>query len=201
MDTIYHYMSEQLSTIEHDASVLSAAVKFREDSVHALVVTKNHDYIGVLTEVDIVGKVVAEGSNPKEITVSTIMKQPIIALDRNLPISVALQTMSKNNVRHILVTNQGKITGVLSIKDVARFYCERIKDPIVQFWSNYECLLDKAPFEYAIEKLLGEMVIHLGEESKAGRAIKDNKPRSEIAKIAKEEGLTDLAQILELQID
>jgi CBS domain-containing protein len=201
MDKIYNYMTEQLKTIEHDASVFEAAVKFRDLNIRSLVVTQNQEYVGIITDVDISRKVVAEGINPKEIAVSSIMQPPTIRLDKKLPMTVALQTMKKNNVRHVLVTDQSKIVGILSIQDFASFYCNMLNDPILQFWSNYECLLDKAPFDYAIEKLLKGMVEHIGEESKTGQAIKNNKSIAEIAQIAEEEGLDDLKQILRLSVD
>ena len=181
--------------------MLEAAIKFRENSVHSLVVTHNQDFVGIITEVDIIRKVVAEGLSPKEITVSSVMQPPTVKLDKKLPMVIALQVMRKHNVRHILVTDQTKIVGVLSIKDFASFYCDMVKDPVVQFWSNYECLLDKAPFDYAIDKLLNGMIDHLGEESKTGKAIRNNKPRAEIARIAEEEGLEDLKQILQLSVE
>lgn len=199
MDPIYKFINGQLLTIDHEASVHDAALKLRDEDVHALVVSREGDYVGIITDADLVRKVVAEGRVPEKTAVSVVMEQPIIILDQNLPMSMALQAMKKNKVRHIVATRQTRVTGVLSAHDFMRHYCTNTKDPIAHFWSNYECFLDEDSFKSAIDDLLRETVEQVGTRSATGQAIKDNKPIEEITRIAKREGLLDLAQILELQ--
>ena len=199
MDKIHHYMNEKLQTIEHNNSVKDAAISFRDGDTHSLVVTQEQKYIGIITEVDIARKVVAEGLDPDAIIISDIMEKKPIKLDKKLPMTIAFKTMKQNNIRHILVTDDSRIVGILSMRDFSKFYCG--KDPISHFWSNYECLPDEEKFENAIDKLLKEMIDHLGEESNTAQAIKDNKSREEIVKLAEKEGLEDLKQILQLQAD
>jgi CBS domain-containing protein len=201
MDKIYQYMNEKIHTIEHNTPVKAAAISLRDGDTHSLLVTLQQEYVGIITEVDIARKVVAEGLDPNETTVSAIMEKNTIKLDKKLPMPIAFKTMKDNDIRHILVTDESKIAGILSIKDFSKFYCGLIKDPIIHFWSNYECLLDETAFNEAIEKLLTEIIDFLGEESKTAQAIKNSNSRAEIIKFAEQEGLEDLKQILQLQAD
>jgi len=191
-------MNEELHAIEGNTSVKTAAINFRDGDTHSILVTNEQEYVGIITEVDITRKVVAEGLDPNKTTVSAIMEKNTVKLDKKLPMPIAFKAMKENNIRHILVTDESKIIEILSVIDFLKFYCGLTKDPIIQFWSNYECLLDEQAFKNAVKKLLREIIDHLGEESKTAQAIKNNKSRAEIVTIAEQEGLENLKQIFQL---
>mgnify|MGYP001989995864 CR=1 FL=1 len=143
-------------------------------------------------------KVVAPGFNPKEVKVASIMEHPLITLDASLPMNEALLSMKKNHIRHIIVTVDSKVTGILSISDFAHYHSKTISDPVSEFWGNSEVLLDNNMFNYAMEKLLDGMANKLGDESETGKAIKNEEPLLTITQHAIDEGLKDFADILKL---
>ena len=63
----------------------------------------------------------AKGGNPEEMRVSDIMTS-IQSMDRFLPIEEANQFMHKNKIRHLAITEDNKIVGILSIKDLVAYY-------------------------------------------------------------------------------
>jgi len=113
----------------------------------------------------------------------------------------ALLSMKKNHIRHIVVTVDGEVAGILSIHDFAHYHSRKISDPVSAFWSNSEVLLDEGMFKYALDKLLSGMADKLGDKSKTEKAIRNKEPLAIIAQQAKEEGLNDFFDILNIAID
>jgi signal-transduction protein with cAMP-binding, CBS, and nucleotidyltransferase domain len=201
MDKIKDHMNKFSSTINSDASAKEAACMMQDNSISSIMVKEGDDYIGIVTHRDMSEKVVAPGMDPNKVKVVSIMESSFITLDASLPMNEALLSMKKNHVRHIIVTVDSKVEGILSITDFARYHSQTISDPVTKFWSNSEVLLDDNMFSYAMEKLLDGMVGTLGDTSKTGKAIRDGEALQNIAQYALEEGLNEFVDILKLSTE
>jgi CBS domain-containing protein len=85
------------------------------------VVDTNDRVIGVVTDRDIVCRVVAEGKNPVGYTAETCMSQPVVTVDENTPIEDVVATMEKHQIRRVpVVADGGCCAGIISQADVAR---------------------------------------------------------------------------------
>ena len=60
--------------------------------------------------------------NPEATRITEIMTSPILSLDRYLPIEEANRFMHKNKIRHLAVTEEDKIVGILSVKDLVSYF-------------------------------------------------------------------------------
>jgi signal-transduction protein with cAMP-binding, CBS, and nucleotidyltransferase domain len=60
--------------------------------------------------------------DPKTTKISAIMTQPILSIDGHLPVNEANAFMAKNKIRHLAVSENEKIVGMISIKDLVAFY-------------------------------------------------------------------------------
>lgn len=198
MDTIRLYMHKDIKVIKSEASAKEAACIMRDSSISSLLVMEKDDYVGILTHRDMSEKLVAEGLDPNGVKAASLMESPLITLEASLPMNEALLAMKKNQIRHIVATVDGKIAGVLSITDFARYHSLSIADPVSEFWSNSEALLDENTSNYALDKLLHGMADKLGDESKTARAIRDKEATPSIIQYAVGEGLNDFADILKL---
>jgi hypothetical protein len=72
------------------------------------------------------------------------------------------------------------------------------KNPISDFWDNYDCLLQRDSFGSAIDVLLEEFRLLIEDSSKTAQAIDKQEPLDSIATCAREENYYDLAEILGL---
>ncbi len=201
MDKIKDHMNEKLLSIHSEASAEEAACMMRDNSISSIVVMTGDDYVGIVTHRDMSEKVVASGAIPGEVKAAAIMESPLVTLDASLPMNEALLSMKKNRIRHIVATVDGKVVGILSITDFARYHSQTISDPVAEFWSCSEVLLDDKMFQYAIKKLLDGMAAKLGDASKTGKAIRDSETLQNIVQYASEEGLSDLVDILKLSTE
>ncbi len=111
-------VSQKIFSIESDRTVLDLAHQMTEKKVGSLLVTRDGKYIGIATEVDIVRKVVNKELHPKETSVSSIMSAPLITIEANASFMEANDKMEENNIRHLVVTKEGTIVGVLATRDL-----------------------------------------------------------------------------------
>ncbi|MBT6716835.1 MAG: CBS domain-containing protein [Nitrospina sp.] len=125
-DCVKDYMDGKIVTIDPEASATNAAKLMLEHKIGSLVVKKDGTYLGVLTEGDISRKVTALEIAPNEIPVKNIMSKDILAIDGRSTMRKAFLEMNKRKIRHIAVTDNGRYIGILSIKDFANYYSNRI---------------------------------------------------------------------------
>jgi len=121
MAELGEFMSSPVLRIDSAGSVQDAAILMEKSHVGSLVVEEYGDDVGIITERELSQKVLAKGGNPEEMTVSDIMTS-IQSMDRYMPIEEANIFMHKNKIRHLAVTDDDKIVGVLSIKDLVAYY-------------------------------------------------------------------------------
>lgn len=124
LDDIGDYMSSPVFSIAHDSTVQEAAQYMRVSNVGSLLIKEFDDFVGIVTETDLTRKVVGGGLNPETTPISKIMTQPVHSIDRFLPVEEANQYMHENKIRHLGVTEDEKIVGMLSIKDLVAYYAK-----------------------------------------------------------------------------
>ncbi len=124
LDDIGDYMSSPVFSIDHDSTVQEAAQYMRVSNVGSLLIKEFDDFVGIVTETDLSRKVVGGGLSPETTPISKIMTQPVQSLDRFLPIEEANQFMHEKKIRHLAVTEDDKIVGMLSIKDLVAYYAK-----------------------------------------------------------------------------
>lgn len=124
LDDIGDYMNAPVLSIAHDSTVQEAAQYMRVSNVGSLLIKEYDDYVGIVTETDLTRKVVGGGLNPEATPIANIMTQPVQTMDRFLPVEEANKYMHKNKIRHLAVTENGKIVGMISIKDLVAYYAK-----------------------------------------------------------------------------
>lgn len=102
-----------------DITVQEAAALMRSRKVDSCFVGFEKP-LGIVTERDIVRKVVAENINPSEITIDGIMTTPIVVIDPFASLQDALQMMKKCNVRRLPVIEHNRLIGVITQQDILK---------------------------------------------------------------------------------
>ncbi|HLG21412.1 MAG TPA: CBS domain-containing protein [Candidatus Manganitrophaceae bacterium] len=111
-------MRREIYTIDVSSTAQEAARRMDEKKIGSLMVTDEGEITGIITETDLVRKVIGYGLTASRIPVGAIMNTPIIDIDINGSIQEANQIMAAKGVRHLAVTEGGKIVGILSIRDL-----------------------------------------------------------------------------------
>ncbi len=122
MSKISEYMSTPVLTTDPDILASDAIDKMFENKVGVLLVEKNGEYVGIFSRIDWMHLVLRGECDPKVVKVSLIMSSPIITVDKNETLAKASFLIEENNIRHIAVTEYGKIIGMLSVRDLEKYY-------------------------------------------------------------------------------
>lgn len=122
MEEVRHFMEESISTVDSEATVKMAAEIMQENSISSLLVDKSGEYTGILTDADLTRKLVAKNLDPEQTAVSVIASNFVYTIEANCSMADAYNCMKEKNIRHLAITINGKISGILSIKDFANFY-------------------------------------------------------------------------------
>ncbi|GAB3025450.1 CBS domain-containing protein [Natronobiforma cellulositropha] len=103
--------------VSESDTVLDAVRLMREERVGYVLVVRGADPVGILTEWDVLGLVAAEES-PKTTLLETAMSAPVLTVEASLPLSDAATKMTTDNIRHLVVTDEEDVLGVLTQRDV-----------------------------------------------------------------------------------
>jgi len=111
-------MTRQLVALPAGTSVVEAARAMNNNKIGSVFVEQNESIVGIVTEPDIVRKVVGESKQPFFVSVESIMSSPVIGIDERRPITEAADLMQQHGTRHLAVMKSGAIVGVLSVRDL-----------------------------------------------------------------------------------
>lgn len=115
-------ISKNLIVVDIKSNIYEVADTMKRYDVGFVPVSDNNKIVGVLTDRDIVTKIVA---NKDELIESYISKP--ISIDLNDSIENALTLMSKHKIKRLLVSSDNKLVGILSISDLLNTDCNYIK--------------------------------------------------------------------------
>jgi CBS domain-containing protein len=119
---IIDYTSRNIKTIPADATVQEAGRMMDTFSVGSLLVVKDGRYAGIVTDTDLARKGAARGINPEKEPIKSLMSSPIITIEGDRSVEETQAFMKARGVRHLAVTEEGTIVGIVTLSDVIRYY-------------------------------------------------------------------------------
>jgi CBS domain-containing protein len=126
MGQIRDIMCKDVITVEDDKSAADAAKIISENDISFLVIIKDDLPIGVLSEKDFVRKLAAVNKNAVDTPISEIMSYKFRWVEPTTPIEDAIQKMLNNNIRRLLVLEDGKLVGVITQTDLAAYLRDQL---------------------------------------------------------------------------
>jgi CBS domain-containing protein len=126
-------MNNHVESVLPNSTVLQAAKKMRDLNVGIIpVINESGNIEGLLTDRDIVVRVLADELNPSNTSVREVMTADIQFCSENSSIEEAAKIMERHKIRRILVKNDGKITGIISLGDIALNVKEQLSGEILK---------------------------------------------------------------------
>lgn len=113
--------AEKFVKVDRDVNVRTAAEIMRENGVGSVFVTREGSIIGILTDTDLVRRLVAVGSDPNQTTVEQIMSAPILMIEENKTLLDANDLMAREHIRHLGISKDEKLVGMISVRDLVVF--------------------------------------------------------------------------------
>jgi CBS domain-containing protein len=113
-------MTSDPRTIERSTSVQEAARMMRDEDVGPMPIVENGSITGILTDRDIVLRVVAEGKDPSSTTAGDVASRDLVTIDPDQTLDEALRLMAQHQIRRLPVCEEdGKLVGIVAQADVA----------------------------------------------------------------------------------
>jgi len=114
-------MSSPVVTIDEARDMVEVAKIMGADNIGSIIVTGVDGHpVGIVTERDIVVRVVARGAVPKDVKAKDVMTSPLRTVDPEMSLIDAMTLMSRLNIRRLGVTYKGELVGVISDRDILR---------------------------------------------------------------------------------
>jgi len=113
-------MVKSVITLPVDASAYDAVKLLNKNKIGCLVVVYNREIVGILTERDLLERVLEKCRNPKEIRVSQIMTEHVIVGKPNMELSEATRIMFENGVKKLPIVKGNNLVGIITLTDIAR---------------------------------------------------------------------------------
>jgi CBS domain-containing protein len=114
-------MIQNVVTVEEAVSVKKALEIMNKHEIGCLIVTKRGKPIGIVTERDMLTRVLAELRSPDKTKIAEIMSRPLIVADPQMDLEEAARLMFKMKVKKLPVVSNGKLVGLVTLTDIARF--------------------------------------------------------------------------------
>ena len=119
-------MRRDIEEVSSDTPLREAARRMRDKRIGSLLIHSGENKIGIISETDFVRKAIAEGLDTDTTRVESIMSQPIITIDIDKTAKEANDLMATKGIRHLAVTDKGKIVGIISVRDLVICFKNRL---------------------------------------------------------------------------
>ena len=113
-------MVKNVVTLQKDASVHEAVQLLNKHKIGCLIIVNNDEIAGIITERDLLERVLEKCKNPKETKVSEIMTRSVITGTPDMDTLEATRLMFKLKVKKLPITEGNRLVGIVTVTDIAR---------------------------------------------------------------------------------
>jgi signal-transduction protein with cAMP-binding, CBS, and nucleotidyltransferase domain len=116
---IKEIMTSPVASVSPDSYVKKAVELMVKSDIGVVVVLDEEGYsVGILSERDIISRVVAKGLDVETTRVEAVMTAHPLSLSMETQVSEAFLLMKERNFRHVPITSEDKVVGIISVKDI-----------------------------------------------------------------------------------
>ncbi|MDH4302057.1 MAG: CBS domain-containing protein [Nitrospira sp.] len=120
MVTVGNLMQKEIVTVDVGTSVVETAKLMRACNVESVLVARQAQIVGIVTESDIVKKFVGAEKAAYFVPIEEIMSSPIPGIEERRPLTEAADLMDRHRTLHLGVTKGGALVGLVSVRDFLR---------------------------------------------------------------------------------
>ena len=120
-------MATEVAIMDEDVSVKKAAEVMSQEGVSAIIVTVEGTAKGIVTERDILKRIVAEDKNARKTKVRQIMSSPLVTIEPSTDLEEAARLMFAKKIKNLPVTHENRLIGLINLQDICRLQPEILK--------------------------------------------------------------------------
>jgi CBS domain-containing protein len=130
--SISEVMTRDVRATEPSAAIVDAAKTMASEDIGPIPVVEGGRIVGIVTDRDIVVRVIATGKDPRSTTVGEIASSDLLTVSPDDDLDAALTMMAQNQVRRLPVVEGDRLVGILAQADVARLGEEKKTGEVVE---------------------------------------------------------------------
>jgi CBS domain-containing protein len=119
-------MVKEVITIDENATVKEAAEIMNKFEIGCLIAVRKGKAMGIITERDLLKRVVAEAKNAHKTRVKDVMSSPLVVVEPNMDLEEAVKLMFQMKIKKLPVVDGKRLAGLVSLTDIARFQPQMI---------------------------------------------------------------------------
>jgi CBS domain-containing protein len=165
-ERVSKYMTTRFTQVISTDHVYRAARTMQQNGTTEAVVVDHEVPVGIITERDILYKVVAAELDPRRVEAKDIMSAPLEAIEDNAKVADAISKMSTLGIRRLGVTRQGKIVGLITQKAIVSGDVGHVSLPELAIPDSFAC-----PYCNAVVKTRDELSKHIDRTHMGGAGL------------------------------
>ena len=120
-------MTTEVAVMDEAVSAKKAAEIMAQEGVSAIIVTVEGKAKGIVTERDILKRIVAEDKNAVKTKVKEIMSSPLLTIESSTDLEAAARLMFEKKIKNLPVTHEKRLVGLINLQDICRFQPEILR--------------------------------------------------------------------------
>jgi malate dehydrogenase (oxaloacetate-decarboxylating) len=112
-------MSTNVNVFENESSALEVVKAMSDCDVDYAIVVQSRKPTGIITERDVIVRMLTQGLDPKAVIARAIYTNPLVTIEETATVEEAAKLMKEWKIKHLPVTRNGKIAGMLTYLDIA----------------------------------------------------------------------------------
>ncbi len=117
---VLYFMVRDVKRVKPSDTVMKAVKIMNRHHIGSVIVEKDWEALGIVTERDVLKRVMVRRKNPDKMLCRSIMSKPIISIESRKDVADAVKIMVKNKIKRLAVTKEGRIVGMLTVTDILR---------------------------------------------------------------------------------
>jgi CBS domain-containing protein len=113
-------MARNVKTVRTGDSVHDAVVKMNKFRIGSVIVTNNGRAVGIITERNILQRIVEPCIDPVTVKAKDIMSSPLVSVDPNIAVDEAATIMARKGIKKLPILEKGRVVGIISTSDIVR---------------------------------------------------------------------------------
>jgi len=135
-------MSSKVVTIESNVSATEIAKIMDKNKVSSIIITKDQLPIGMVTERDLVSKIVAQNKKPSEVKTIDITTSPLVIVSSLTPTDEIVEKMIDKKIRRVVVMDSNQPLGIITVTDFVKHLHDMLVDSQNYNKNLYEQLIE-----------------------------------------------------------
>jgi signal-transduction protein with cAMP-binding, CBS, and nucleotidyltransferase domain len=112
-------MSTNVNVFENESTALEVVKAMSDCNADYVIVVQSKKPTGIITERDVIVRMLTQGLDPKVVIARAIYTNPLVTIEETATVNEAAELMKEWKIKHLPVTRDGKLTGMLTYLDIA----------------------------------------------------------------------------------